>query len=756
MLVHQDAEIVDADLCADAPRGAARPRRRRGRLRRRARRAQHRLVGGLGDARRRSSTATRSTAAATCPRSRGLGGGAGRTRSTGEVETLDGFVLVLSPWAVRNVRFDESLGRFHGYDLDFCLQVREAGRKVVTADFRAIHHRSLEMLPDPEEWIEAHIARGGEVGRPHAARRHRAGRLARARAARRGRARRRARAARTRRCVELEARARELRRGIAETRGSMSWRLTAPLRLRRRRRRRDDRLRLPVIADAEAYRRFAAARASGAPPSPTRRSTCSRRSGSICRGYNLILDRSRRRATTSRRSCSSTRTPRSPTPTSAPRSARRCADPDVGGRRAASARAASAASPGGTARSARRRSCTATASTAAASWTGYGWAPPAGRRRRGRRRRRLPARAVAVGGAQRCASTSRSRPATASTSTSACRLRAGRPQGRHRRPARDPPPLARAGRGPRGLGRGPHRPRREVGRPLARARRRGRPTGSDRARRAEAEREAARDRRLLERDSRLDAEVLALERELAAMTGHARRWRLTAPLRLRLNRGDATSSSARRTSSREITDCRCATPARMRSRDSRSATANALDSSIRRSSASCSARRSRSPTARAGLVHSREVVDAVGLEPLEHRVAVPRVEDARRARPTTARRACQTTPKPKNTGTTTSRSRSRLGDEVLDRGEHAVARAALARGRARVGQAAGGASPARRGTARPSPACGGWRASGGIARRRSSRRAARAASTTSWKSSSGSSAPGARSPISRSSSRTVK
>ena len=66
-------------------------------------------------------------------------------------------MLVLSPWAVRNVRFDEGLGAFHGYDLDFCLQVREAGRKVVTADFRAIHHRPLEMLPDPEEWIDAHI-----------------------------------------------------------------------------------------------------------------------------------------------------------------------------------------------------------------------------------------------------------------------------------------------------------------------------------------------------------------------------------------------------------------------------------------------------------------------------------------------------------------------------------------------------------------------------------------------------------------------
>ena len=91
-------------------------------------------------------------------------------------------------------------------------------------------------------------------------------------------------------------------------------------------------------------------------------------------------------------------------------------------------------------------------------------------------------------------------------------------------------------------------------------------------------------------------------------------------------------------------------------------------------------------------------------------------------------------------------------DEVLDRGEHAVALPALALGRARVGQAAGASAPARRGRARRGcrPAAAG--SPRGSARRRSSRRGARAASTTSWKSSSGSSAPGARSPISRSSS----
>jgi hypothetical protein len=77
----------------------------------------------------------------------------------GEVDTVDGFVLALSPWVVENIRFDESLGQaLHGYDLDFCLQVREAGRKVVTADFKVIHNHSLELASDLEHWAEANIA----------------------------------------------------------------------------------------------------------------------------------------------------------------------------------------------------------------------------------------------------------------------------------------------------------------------------------------------------------------------------------------------------------------------------------------------------------------------------------------------------------------------------------------------------------------------------------------------------------------------
>ncbi len=65
--------------------------------------------------------------------------------------------MVLSPWAVRELRFDESLGKLHGYDFDICMQARAAGKKVVTADFRAIHHHSLELINDPETWTQTYI-----------------------------------------------------------------------------------------------------------------------------------------------------------------------------------------------------------------------------------------------------------------------------------------------------------------------------------------------------------------------------------------------------------------------------------------------------------------------------------------------------------------------------------------------------------------------------------------------------------------------
>ncbi len=148
---------------------------------------------------------------------------------TGEVDTVDGFLLALSPWTIRNIRFDESLGQLHGYDFDFCLQVREAGRKVMTADFRAIHHHGLDLISSPESWIEAHMqvadkwdgrmpgvgwAPGTWKERARRAEAEREAALVKAYSNR----------------LEADARVIELERALAETTESISWRITAPLR----------------------------------------------------------------------------------------------------------------------------------------------------------------------------------------------------------------------------------------------------------------------------------------------------------------------------------------------------------------------------------------------------------------------------------------------------------------------------------------------------------------------------------------------
>jgi hypothetical protein len=148
----------------------------------------------------------------------------------GEVDTVDGFVMGLSPWTVRNIRFDESLGQLlHGYDFDFCLQVREAGRKVVTADLRVIHNHSLELANDPEGWVEAHMTvaekwdgRMPGVGVAGGDWKQRARRAEAERAA--------ARAQAISTQLQTEAREREHERALKEATESIGWRITAPLR----------------------------------------------------------------------------------------------------------------------------------------------------------------------------------------------------------------------------------------------------------------------------------------------------------------------------------------------------------------------------------------------------------------------------------------------------------------------------------------------------------------------------------------------
>ncbi len=228
VLVHQDAELVDADFCTKVRTALGDP--------------DVAVVGCVGAVGVRSIAWWEGSVTLASFANRYLEHGGGDLEAlswawdeappyahVGEVETVDGFVLVLSPWAVSNVRFDEELSAFHGYDLDYCLQVREAGRKVVTADFRAIHHRPLEMIPEPEPWIEAHIAvaekwdgRMPRIGADVGTWRQRALRAA----AERDLARVLAHSSR----IELSARIQQLQTELAQATASMSWRLTAPLR----------------------------------------------------------------------------------------------------------------------------------------------------------------------------------------------------------------------------------------------------------------------------------------------------------------------------------------------------------------------------------------------------------------------------------------------------------------------------------------------------------------------------------------------
>jgi hypothetical protein len=224
VLIHQDVEIVDPDFAVNVRRALADP--------------EVAIVGCAGAVGVRSiawweGSVTWSSLTQSYDEVGGPGEIPGLSwredsvpayAGTGEVDSIDGCVIVLSPWAVRNLRFDESIGRQHGYDLDICLQARAAGKRVVTESLRVVHHHSLELLSDPEAWIQAHVAvaekwegtlgdRGGEPDWRRRALR-----------------------------AEAEASAYRLRMGGTElqrddargklvlTWGSASWRLTAPLR----------------------------------------------------------------------------------------------------------------------------------------------------------------------------------------------------------------------------------------------------------------------------------------------------------------------------------------------------------------------------------------------------------------------------------------------------------------------------------------------------------------------------------------------
>lgn len=228
VLVHQDAEIVDPAFCAKLRRALSDP--------------QVGVVGCVGaiDVRSIAWWEGSVTWASFTHRYKELGGGDVDSISwnddgqpaysrTGEVDTVDGFILVLPPWTVHNIRFDESLGKLHGYDFDICQQAREAGRKVVTADLKVIHHHSLALMRDIEGWKEAHMrlaekweGRLPRVGYAGGDWKHRARRAEADASA--------ARAQATAAGLVRDARVKAVHGLLDELTSSRSWRLTRPLR----------------------------------------------------------------------------------------------------------------------------------------------------------------------------------------------------------------------------------------------------------------------------------------------------------------------------------------------------------------------------------------------------------------------------------------------------------------------------------------------------------------------------------------------
>jgi hypothetical protein len=150
-----------------------------------------------------------------------------------EVEAVAGFLLVLSPWAVRELRFDETLHLGFGYDVELCRRARAAGRKVVAADLAVTWHHSIDLVTDRSAWVEAHVALASRDAAEETDRKARARRAEAERDA--------ARTLAYSNRLRVDVRVLELEAQLEAATSTRWWRLTAPLRalneLRRRARR---------------------------------------------------------------------------------------------------------------------------------------------------------------------------------------------------------------------------------------------------------------------------------------------------------------------------------------------------------------------------------------------------------------------------------------------------------------------------------------------------------------------------------------
>lgn len=77
----------------------------------------------------------------------------------GDVDIVEGSIMAFSPWAISNLRFDEELTGFHGYD-EICMAAKRAGKRVVVANVDTHHHTRLgfETPEDQDKWFRGNEA----------------------------------------------------------------------------------------------------------------------------------------------------------------------------------------------------------------------------------------------------------------------------------------------------------------------------------------------------------------------------------------------------------------------------------------------------------------------------------------------------------------------------------------------------------------------------------------------------------------------
>jgi len=111
------------------------------------------VVGGRGGARMNWWNAPVKLGRAPDPSGQNDYGG-----GTHEVDVVDGLLLALSPWAIENLRFDEStFFGFHGYDADICSLARSLGRCNVVVDLDIYHHAKIS-LGDAHDYYATELA----------------------------------------------------------------------------------------------------------------------------------------------------------------------------------------------------------------------------------------------------------------------------------------------------------------------------------------------------------------------------------------------------------------------------------------------------------------------------------------------------------------------------------------------------------------------------------------------------------------------